>query len=63
MTDPAGNVCDEPIPMLTEFRMADRFGWQALEGWARLPIIAQELLVMILNAESEGREWMAANRG
>ena len=53
----------EPIPMLMEFRMADRFGWAALEGWGRLPLQAQEMLGLILSAEAAGREWKAGNRG
>jgi len=41
--------------MLWQFRLADRFGWAALEGWERLPAQAQAALRMIMVAESEAR--------
>ena len=51
VTDMQGKTAaDGPIPMLWQFRMADRFGWPAIEGWDRLPAQAQEMLQLIQGA-------------
>ena len=56
VTDPRGDVpSTDPIPMLFEYRLIERFGWAALEGWERLPLQAQQALLTIMRIEGESR--------